>query len=81
MRKQPIDRERALALGRTAQRILHLTRRGMLEISGTAEEAELEVALVGRSGNLRAPVLLAGSTIVAGFNADVYRDALTGSSD
>jgi hypothetical protein len=33
-----------------------------------------EVSVLGPSGNLRAPTLRAGSTVVVGFHAEVYAD-------
>jgi len=33
-------------------------------------------AMLGPTGNLRAPTLLSGKTVVVGFNEDVYRDVL-----
>jgi arsenate reductase-like glutaredoxin family protein len=33
-------------------------------------------AMLGPTGNLRAPCIRAGKTVLVGFNDDVYRDAL-----
>ncbi len=33
--------------------------------------------LVGPTGNIRAPLIRVGKTLVAGFDPDVYGDALT----
>ena len=33
-------------------------------------------AMLGPTGNLRAPVIRRGKTVLVGFNEDVYRDAL-----
>jgi arsenate reductase-like glutaredoxin family protein len=38
--------------------------------------AELLGVLLGPTGNLRAPTLLAGRTLLVGFNEDSYRTAL-----
>lgn len=41
-----------------------------------AKEAEAEVvdAMLGPTGNLRAPTLRKGKTVVVGFNEDAYED-------
>ncbi len=39
-------------------------------------DAELMELLLGTTGNLRAPVVVRGSTVLVGFNADVYEDEL-----
>jgi hypothetical protein len=33
-------------------------------------------AMLGPTGNLRAPTIRAGKTVLVGFNEDVYQDAL-----
>lgn len=38
---------------------------------------EIAVAMLGPTGNLRAPTIRVGTTLVVGFNEDAYRDALT----
>jgi len=40
------------------------------------QEAELLKALLGPTGNLRAPVVKKGRTLLVGFNAEVYEDVL-----
>ena len=37
---------------------------------------EIVDAMLGPTGNLRAPCIRAGKTLLVGFNDDVYRDAL-----
>ena len=39
-------------------------------------DAELLELLLGSTGNLRAPVVVRGSTVLVGFNAGVYSDEL-----
>ena len=39
-------------------------------------DAELAKALIGPSGNLRAPALITGDTLVVGFNEESYREYL-----
>ncbi|MBK8166695.1 MAG: hypothetical protein IPK64_12200 [bacterium] len=40
------------------------------------KDAELLELLLGTTGNLRAPVVVSGSTVLVGFNADIYADEL-----
>jgi arsenate reductase-like glutaredoxin family protein len=37
------------------------------------DEAELLKAMLGPTGNLRAPALRAGKTLLIGFNEDMYQ--------
>lgn len=37
-------------------------------------KAELEKHLLGPTGNLRAPTLRQGKTMIVGFNSDVYKE-------
>jgi arsenate reductase-like glutaredoxin family protein len=39
-------------------------------------DAELMELMLGSTGNLRAPVVVRGSTVLVGFNGDVYEDEL-----
>jgi arsenate reductase-like glutaredoxin family protein len=39
-------------------------------------DAELLARMIGPTGNLRAPTVRVGKTLVVGFNADAYRDVL-----
>ena len=51
-------------------------RADVIDVSETADE-ELLRFILGPSGKLRAPVLRSGDLLVVGFNADLYREALT----
>ena len=39
-------------------------------------DAELMELMLGPTGNLRAPVVVRGTTVLVGFNGDVYGDEL-----
>ncbi len=39
-------------------------------------DADLEEHMLGPTGNLRAPLLKIGKTIVVGYNEEVYREVL-----
>jgi arsenate reductase-like glutaredoxin family protein len=40
------------------------------------DDAELVAAMTGPTGNLRAPSLVVGKTVIVGFNADLYESRL-----
>jgi len=39
-------------------------------------EADLLAVMLGTTGNLRAPTVVRGKTVLVGFNADVYDEIL-----
>lgn len=39
-------------------------------------DAELLARMIGPTGNLRAPTVRVGTTLVVGFNEDAYREVL-----
>lgn len=39
-------------------------------------DAELLELMLGSTGNLRAPVVVRGGTVLVGFNADIYGDEM-----
>ena len=43
----------------------------------TASDQNLVKKMLGPTGNLRAPTLVVGNTIVVGFNEDAYANTLT----
>lgn len=44
--------------------------------SGASDKKEIIGKLKGPTGNLRAPALLKGKTLIVGFNEEMYRKAL-----
>ncbi|MBS2027990.1 MAG: hypothetical protein JST54_08820 [Deltaproteobacteria bacterium] len=68
VRKAPLDKSRALELARKHQEIA-ATRGGKLVRVKTIEatDAELEQLVLGREGNLRAPTVSNGKTLLCGF--------------
>ena len=67
----------AAALAKAATRVVVAKGAKVSEFSpgGTAGK-ELVDAMLGPTGNLRAPCIRVGKTLLVGFNADAYRDAL-----
>ncbi len=41
------------------------------------DDATLLAHMLGPTGNLRAPIVKKGKTLIVGFNADAYADILT----
>ena len=48
----------------------------MCECATTTVVSDVVEAMLGPTGNLRAPTLRVGKTVVVGFNEDVYSDVL-----
>jgi arsenate reductase-like glutaredoxin family protein len=66
-------------LARAASKVIVARGKKRLELDmkrdPPTDEQLLEVML-GRSGTLRAPTLRRGTTLLVGYNDDIYRDAL-----
>ena len=78
-RKEPIDREAALDLIQTASRVIVVKGKKVLDFSlkkGQTLGDDLMSAVIGPSGNLRAPVIRKGKTLVVGFHPDAYDEIL-----
>lgn len=72
--KAKLGREKALELLGLAQTVYISKGRKSLEFSMSEEpdEEELLALMLGRTGNLRAPTLLRGDTLLVGFNTALY---------
>jgi len=46
-------------------------------LQGGANREDLVKAIVGPSGNLRAPAIRTGKTLIVGFHADLYEERLS----
>lgn len=78
-RKQPFDAAAALALARSVERIISVKGKSVQTLDSKKDEpdgASVLALLLGPTGNLRAPALVTGRTLVIGFHADVYHDVL-----
>ena len=78
-KKEPIAADQGLALAKQASRIYAAKGRKIVEFScrsgkllNGATDEELSKAIIGPSGNLRAPSLWTGKTLIVGFNPDMY---------
>lgn len=67
----------AAALARAASRVVVAKGKKVSEFkpAGKAPAAVVE-AMLGPTGNLRAPTLRVGKTVLVGFNPEAYADAL-----
>jgi arsenate reductase-like glutaredoxin family protein len=78
-KKDKRGRAEALALAREASRIIVCkgTKVVVFDMKKDAPDEETLLAhLLGPTGNLRAPTIRKGKTLLVGFNADAYREAL-----
>lgn len=69
-------REEALALARTAATIIVAKGKGVLTFDmkkAPPDDDTLAAALLGPTGNLRAPTLRKGKTLLVGFGDEAYR--------
>ena len=74
-KKERIGAVQALALAREAAEIVVVKGKKVLRIdmkNGAPGDAELLKVLLGPSGNLRAPTLRKGKTLLVGFEPDAY---------
>ena len=78
-RKARMAPAEALALARKMDRVVAMRGKKVVTISLKDERPDDETllaALIGPSGNLRAPAAVVGKTLVVGFNEDEYRRIL-----
>lgn len=78
-KKQTMDREAALALAREMNEIYATKGKNMIHLDMRTNPSDDEVAalVVGPSGNLRAPTLRRGKTLLVGFDGATYATLLT----
>ena len=74
-----MDREAALALAREMNEIYATKGTNMIHLDMRTNPSDDEVAalVVGPSGNLRAPTLRRGKTLLVGFDGATYATLLT----
>jgi hypothetical protein len=74
--KTKFSRDAALELARSkATKVIAL--RGEINLKKEADDDGLAKLLVGPTGNLKAPTILVGKTLIAGFNLKAYEKYLT----
>lgn len=76
--KQKLDHAAALALARQVDRVVATKGKKRQEVDMRKKPSDEEVLalLLGPTGNIRAPLIRIGKTLVAGFDPQVYGDML-----
>jgi arsenate reductase-like glutaredoxin family protein len=70
-----LQRDDALALIANATTLTVAKGKKVQTFSGSEKSSEAAVtAMLGSTGNLRAPTIVAGSQLLVGFNEDVYAE-------
>jgi len=67
-----LAKDDAAGLARAADRIIVAKGRKVDEFGGGKATAEVIAAMLGPTGNLRAPCIRAGKTLLVGFNEEVF---------
>jgi hypothetical protein len=73
-------REQALALARSAKRVVVGKGKKVVVFDMVKEPPDddtLAACLLGPTGNLRAPTVRVGTTLLVGFNEEAYRQELS----
>ena len=79
-KKNTVSAARALALAREVDEIVATRGRQVIRVDLRKEKPDAETLkklLIGPSGNLRAPTLRMGKTLLVGFDEETYRKLLT----
>jgi hypothetical protein len=76
--KEKIGREAALQLARAATSVVAARGKSVLtfDMSHPPDDDTLASALLGPTGNLKAPTLRVGSTLLVGFGEAAYQQVL-----
>ena len=77
--KERQGKDRALELARSADKVVVAKGKKVVTFDMRADrpdDATLLAHLLGPTGNLRAPTLWLGKTLVVGFSEDAYRQTL-----
>jgi len=77
--RQRKGRDAALALAKTAERVVIAKGKKVVEFDmkkSPPDDDTLAAHLLGPTGNLKAPTLLQGKTLLVGFSEDAYRKVL-----
>ncbi len=77
--KEPKGRDEALALAKAAERVVVAKGRKVVTFDmkrDPPDDDTLAAHLLGPTGNLRAPALRKGKTLLVGFSDEAYRQVL-----
>jgi len=78
-KKQPWQADQALTLANRASKLLVAKGKKVVEVDLKKEkpsDEEILKLMLGPTGNLRAPTLVVGKTVIVGFNEEMYDSAL-----
>jgi hypothetical protein len=78
-RKERRDPKQALVLARQANKIVVMKGKKVVTFDmkkNPPDDATLLSHLIGPTGNLRAPTVLKGKTMLVGFDAETYKEGL-----
>ena len=68
-----LGKDRARALAKTASKLIVSRGKSVKRFAPKGKPtAEMIESMLGSTGNLRAPTLVVGKTVLVGFNEDVY---------
>ena len=74
---QKLGKTEAARMAREASRVIVAKGKKVTEFKpGGKAAADVVAAMLGPTGNLRAPTARAGKTVLVGFNEEAYADAL-----
>ena len=71
-----LGEDRARELIATSKKIFIAKGKKLDEFDGGTANDEIVKKMLGSTGNLRAPTIVAGDHLLVGFNDEVYRDVL-----
>ena len=72
-----LDKSKALAIAQASQNLVVSKGKNVTRFkTGRNPAAEAIEAMLGPTGNLRAPTLIVGTTVLVGYNEDVYKELL-----
>ena len=71
-----LGRKEAGALAKAARKIFVAKGKRVSEFGGGAASKDVIEAMLGPTGNLRAPAIRSGKTVLVGFNEDLFGEHL-----
>ena len=71
-----LGRKDAAAMAKAAKKIVVAKGKKVSEFAGGSAPKDVVDAMLGPTGNLRAPTIRSGKTVIVGFNEDLFTDLL-----
>lgn len=81
-KKSRLGRAEALKLAKSADRVIVARGKSVVtfDMKSPPKDAELAGAILGPTGNLRAPTIRVGRTLLVGFNEEAYEASIKAKS-